>query len=373
MSQNGQAPAQTGKQICSELCGARCCRGPAIAELTPQEVERLSRFAADRGLSIPLTANASGYGAHMQLTPEAPCVFLDQDTNLCTIYDERPERCRSFPAITNQPGCLLSGWTKPPQIAIGVPRSGERMNLQFETSLLNVRTYLGKEHQFGGVHQNFGATVDDNQNDIVAAFLETEADYLCFLEDDMTFTPNAPSMLAWKMAHATAQGTDMPILCGLYFQRTDVPVPHFYHRTGVRQVNDERALQHESMIQEVETFLGTLPIPEDNSPYCLGPEYESIMKIDTGSTGFTCVRRDVFETIPYPWFRRMGAEIGEPGGTAPDFGFFFRAAKYGFDAYGDTGIGAGHLALQPVGAESFKGYRAQLVAAEQAEMRMANA
>jgi hypothetical protein len=37
---------------------------------------------------------------------DGACPFLDRDTNLCRIYDDRPEACRKFP---HRPfvGCLL--------------------------------------------------------------------------------------------------------------------------------------------------------------------------------------------------------------------------------------------------------------------------
>ena len=352
-------------ELCSQTCGARCCRGPAVVELSPAELTRLRRLALHRGLTPwhgravdeTIKGNASGYGGHMVLSAGEHCLFLDDETNLCTIYEERPERCRQFPLQEKQRGCLLSGWKQPPRIALGVARSGERMNLEFEAALVNTRNFLAHEGSFAGIHERISHVVDANQNDIAGDFLKSDAEYLVFLEDDMVFTPNAASMMVWKMEHATKQGTDLPILCGLYFQRTDVPITHFYHPDRVEYVQGEPIWVDTSMTEEVEALLEPLPIPADNSPYCLGPEHNSILQIDTGSTGFTCVRRDVFENIPYPWFRRMGGEIGEPGGTAPDFGFFYRAAKYGFNTYGDVGIGAGHLALKPVGAGSFRRYR----------------
>ena len=359
-------------ELCSQVCGARCCRGPGIAELTDDEVERLAGFAVDRGLDVTIVHNVSGHGGHMVLSPENPCAFLNQESNLCTIYDDRPERCRAFPAKANHPGCLLSGWNEPPRIALAVPRSGERMNLAFETSLINVQKFLAKEGRFAGIHERISPVVEDNQNDLVADFLATDAEYLVFLEDDMVFTPNSPSMLVWKMQQATANGVDMAILCGLYFQRTGVPIPHFYEHSGIEDVLGEAIMQHTALTEEVEALLKPLPIPVNNQPYALGPEHDSILQMACGATGFTAVRRDVFETVPYPWVRRMGGRGGTSGGTAADFAFFYRAREFGFDVYGDVGIGAGHLSLQPVGTESFTNYRAKVVAVEQAERRTPN-
>lgn len=32
------------------------------------------------------------------------CLFLDSKTRLCTVYDRRPEVCRSFPSVGPRPG-----------------------------------------------------------------------------------------------------------------------------------------------------------------------------------------------------------------------------------------------------------------------------
>lgn len=291
--------------------------------------------------------------------PQDGCAFLT-DENLCSVYDARPKDCFGFPMIANTPNCLLSGWVEPVKIFVGVARSGERINLEFETAFLNMQKYLKFRGNWGGGFEAIGATVDDNQNDIVLKFLESDAEYLVLVEDDMVFEPNTASMMAWKMAETNQVGIDIAILCGLYFQRSDVPAPHFYRRTGIRDVNGEKAIQHESMVSDVEIMLAELDVETTDQPYVLLPGQggeRSVMEIDAGSTGLACIRRDVFERVDYPWFRRMGAEVGQPGGTAPDLAFFFRAAEADIATYGDLGICAGHLALRPMAVKSFREWR----------------
>jgi hypothetical protein len=36
--------------------------------------------------------------------PNGDCVFLDSQTRLCTVYENRPEVCRKFPEIGPRPG-----------------------------------------------------------------------------------------------------------------------------------------------------------------------------------------------------------------------------------------------------------------------------
>ena len=346
------------RTICSTRCKAFCCRGPNQIALDSSEVTRLGRLAAAKHLAFEPTPNVLHDGWFMDV-PATGCVFLTDD-NLCSIYDDRPNRCRTFPLVANTPNCELSGWVKPPQIFVGVPRSGERMNLEFQSCFMNMQSYLRGTHMWGGCFEAIGATVEDNQNDIVDRFLRSETGYLMLIEDDMLFKANAPSMLVWKMRKAQQQGIDMRILGGLYFQRlADEPLPHFYRRNGIREHRGERALQHESMIDEVEALLQELPTPTDNGPYVLGPEHASVMEVDAATTGFLAVERSVFEEVPYPWFRRMGADVGEPGYTAVDFAFFYRAHMCGIASYGDVGIGAGHLHQGPIGIKMFKDWQAK--------------
>lgn len=37
------------------------------------------------------------------------CVYLDEKTRLCTVYDRRPEVCRQFPRIGPRPGFCPAG------------------------------------------------------------------------------------------------------------------------------------------------------------------------------------------------------------------------------------------------------------------------
>ncbi len=354
---------EQAKAICSERCAALCCHGPATVMLTSEEVERLSRLVGAGGIAFEAKRTFLDNGFYMELKAEG-CVFLGSD-NLCQIYEDRPQGCRTFPLMANTPRCELSGWVRPPKIFVGVPRSGERMNLSFETAFLNMQSYLKKNEMWGGAFEAISAAVEDNQNDIVEHFLESKADYLFFVEDDMVFQPNTPAMMVWKMKKAQQQGIDMRILGGLYFQRNPAePSPHFYKRVGVKEVRGERAIMHEALISEVAQLMDTLPIPEGNGPYVLGPEHPSILKIDTATTGLLVVERSVFEQVPYPWFRRMGAEVGEPGFTAVDLAFFYRASQVGIDTYGDVGVMAGHLNQRPIGVKSFREWRELVTAKE---------
>lgn len=115
--------------ICSVECGARCCRTPLSTPIvTGLEMRKLKAIAWSRGLKLKFL-NAGGHSVavtpngvqlrqpterhHMlrdrwvMLRAENGCQFLGQNTNLCTIYDERPAACQRFPMRPTR-GCLLT-------------------------------------------------------------------------------------------------------------------------------------------------------------------------------------------------------------------------------------------------------------------------
>lgn len=40
----------------------------------------------------------------LEQRPNRDCIFLDEKTRLCTVYEKRPEVCRRFPKIGPRPG-----------------------------------------------------------------------------------------------------------------------------------------------------------------------------------------------------------------------------------------------------------------------------
>ena len=96
------------------------------------EVTRLQQLAAAKHLDFVPSPNVLRDGWFFEVPATGGCVFLTDD-NLCSVYDDRPNQCRSFPLVANTPNCELSGWVQPPRIFVGVPRSGERMNLEFQS------------------------------------------------------------------------------------------------------------------------------------------------------------------------------------------------------------------------------------------------
>lgn len=72
-----------------DACG-QCCILLAMVKLDFADLaKRDPHFAEVRGIKPDGTK---------VVRVDDPCSKLDQETNLCTIYEERPETCRKFPS-----------------------------------------------------------------------------------------------------------------------------------------------------------------------------------------------------------------------------------------------------------------------------------
>ncbi len=84
------------------LSCANCCK-----KMTPTLTKVDQQRIADH-LGLDLNAFRKKYIVydkeakdwHMQ---QQPCVFLDQKTNMCSIYEIRPDDCRGFPHLVKKP------------------------------------------------------------------------------------------------------------------------------------------------------------------------------------------------------------------------------------------------------------------------------
>ena len=95
-------PFSFNGNACS-ACDARCCRGPRgfiwLTEKRAMEIASSLHMTLDRFSNRYLRrVNGRLSLKEVFVSPlEYACVALNQQTNQCTIYDHRPEQCRSFP------------------------------------------------------------------------------------------------------------------------------------------------------------------------------------------------------------------------------------------------------------------------------------
>jgi hypothetical protein len=157
--------------------------------------------------------------------------------------------------------------------------------------------------------------VYDAREELGRQLLASDADYLFFLDNDMTLDPRTPVLLArHKKDIVTAKA----------FKRVPPYSPCFYTKVQVR------ADGQKEMAIPLQYGEGLLPIE---------------------GCGLACalIHRSVFEQTPQPWFFPM-PELGE------DLAFCYRARQAGFEIFCDTTIQCGHLGMTQILEKDFQAY-----------------
>lgn len=77
------------------ICG-RCCRESESIFIHKDELNILLNFNSD--LEKGIIRNKL-YPEHYELKEIQPCKFVDPETNCCSIYNSRPQVCRSYPLV----------------------------------------------------------------------------------------------------------------------------------------------------------------------------------------------------------------------------------------------------------------------------------
>lgn len=80
-------------------CG-RCCGGaPGFVWVTDEEIAALAKRhgTSEDDFRRSYTRQVAGHGVSLTETEDYDCVFLDRDQGLCTVYEDRPRQCRTYP------------------------------------------------------------------------------------------------------------------------------------------------------------------------------------------------------------------------------------------------------------------------------------
>jgi glycosyltransferase involved in cell wall biosynthesis len=158
-----------------------------------------------------------------------------------------------------------------------------------------------------------GMPVAQARNAITKQALDIGADFLLWIDSDMTFSPDViPRLLARKL----------PIVGGLCFSRH----PPSYAPTLLRYHDKSRHMDNSPM-----GFLYDFP-PND------------LVEVDATGGAFLLVARKVYEQIPVTHDAQWWTETREPGFGAEDVSFCLRARRAGFKIFVDTGCRVGHRA-----------------------------
>lgn len=102
------------KKLCRS-CVANCCRLPVEVQgvdlvrlglIDEMELEEELKFVARRLMKTGIIQHFHSKNALFTLSQRASgdCIFLDEKTRRCTVYEKRPETCRNHPIIGPRPG-----------------------------------------------------------------------------------------------------------------------------------------------------------------------------------------------------------------------------------------------------------------------------
>lgn len=166
-----------------------------------------------------------------------------------------------------------------------------------------------------------GQPVDIARNLVAKQFLNTPAQFLFFIDTDVILGKDVgnhvePDATALKrmLSH------NVPILTGIYYRRSDPPVPGIY-----------------------KYFPDMTPAP-GHRPFMQYPP-SGLFEVDAVGAGCMLIRRDVFMKVPYPWFKFGEIDANE---FSEDFYFTHKAKHYGFPTLCDPTVQCKHLLLLAV-------------------------
>lgn len=317
--------------ICTKQCRAYCCREGYLL-LREEEKPKFIEMACERGKKVVFEEDNE---FRLDFAKQGGRCPLLGEHYQCLQYDNRPVACQNFPHEPNIACCRLSGWSERAKVFVGTIHSRETPTF-FLKERDAVLASLMRANMLGGTASATSCRVDLNRNKCIQAFLQSEAEYLLFLDDDMLFPPDVGIRLAKR---------EKDVVCGLYFQRDeDKPTPHWYRYSGYKVHKDwgNKGHMYRPMTAEVARLTRNIR-PSDAA---IAVDDAALLEMDAGGAGCTMIHRSVLEKMKPPWFRSQGATNG-------DLMFFYKARKAGFKVWGDTGVICGHLALRPVGLATF--------------------
>lgn len=164
-----------------------------------------------------------------------------------------------------------------------------------------------------------GSLIYAARNDLATTAIQMDADYVLWLDSDMTF---APDTLVRMMK--TIKGNNIDILTGLYFRRVPPYSPVLFDKLDIDGVS------------------------------CDWSEFKDIPEglFEVGGCGFGCVlmKTEVFYDVQSR-FSTMFAPIGNNG---EDVAFCWRARECGYKIWCDPSVACGHVSHTVISADFYK-------------------
>jgi glycosyltransferase involved in cell wall biosynthesis len=195
----------------------------------------------------------------------------------------------------------------------------------FRPSQLKAMRALGIERYFHLFNRAF--PLDYNRNTLVRKSVELEADWVLFLDADMTFPPDlVPSLLENAIESKSA------IVSGCYFKKLP---PHQCVSAIRRDAHDPQLL----------------------SPIDTGEK--GLVECDVIGMGAALIHSSVFEAVAHPWFEYEVYEKTGERTVTEDVPFCAKAKQAGFTIMTDTRLACGHVRQVEVGESDWLDWRAR--------------
>ena len=221
------------------------------------------------------------------------------------------------------------------KIAIGVPHKGPLEGYFVDTLL-----HLSKPDNTV-MFRVADMAVDLARNLVVeSALKDPDVTHVFFMDSDMQFHTDSLIRLVQR---------DKPVVGGIYFSRTETPVPHayaFHHEDpegedcplGFDHSEHQRGRWYRPLHKEFAAFVKRHP-EYATEPMCavLPQTPDTLVEADAMATGCLLIKRDVLEAVGYPWFRNHEHSAG-----GEDFFFCERARALGFPIYADFSVQCTH-------------------------------
>ena len=166
--------------------------------------------------------------------------------------------------------------------------------------------------------------IDVARNGLVSRFLDSDADYLWFVDQDAVFLPGTLDRLLSRK---------LPIVGALEMMR----LPGACWPMALKGPHDTEAGQYRIQAPEIYEWVAKSDYDATSNEPQILPDTPHDSLLEVGFTGCHCllIRRDVLETIESPWFQGY-----DPGGE--DQYFCEKAFAAGVPTYVDLSVVVGH-------------------------------
>lgn len=196
---------------------------------------------------------------------------------------------------------------------------GGWVRAEFLNSVLSAASGPNASKAIGGViSSTAGPLIALARNNLVQQFLASNMEWLCMIDTDIVFAPDAIDRL-----FAEVDGSPYPVISALYYVFDDKGKKSAAVYSTTR---DDGVLDFKTV--DVENYL------------------DKVARVEAVGAGFLLAHRRVFEKIQKldggdpSWFREVvidGRDFGE------DMAFCVRAISAGIEIYVHTGVRVGHI------------------------------